>query len=582
VWPEGDDLTKAIMTSQSAETDHALVGLRDALDSGGLDYATGELRPGFRVTADDVVLDVGCGEGNESLFCARQGAHVIYVDIDPTQVEIAGRHLAGAGARALTPLVSDTNPLPLPDGIASKVIASEVIEHVDDPAQFIAELVRAGRPGAQYLFAVPDESSEELQRGLAPPGHFEKPNHIRVISREAFARMVTDAGLVIEGRGTYGFYWSIWWMFFWICHVDLSAPHHPLLESWARTWSLLLDMPNTKEIRHVLNDLLPKSQYIIARKPGDPAVSAHVQREAAGRPVINPAVGLLARLRRFISRSGRAAAAETAPYVPPPVADPIDSVIVGLHDAVESGWFRNDRQELFDGFPILPEDVVLDVGCGRGDHSVVCGNWGAHVVFGDIDPENVAVTERRVRETAAREVTPIVGDANPLLLGDATVTKVVCTEVIEHVDDVARFLGELARVGAPGALYLLAVPDPVQEQLQRRLAPSSFFVKPKPGKGLIRGLSSGHLRTVGREEFEKLVEQAGLVVKSHHYVSFYWAMWFTFFWACNVDFSTPNHPLLASWARTWKYVLDAPDGVRVKKPFDAFMPKSQIIVAYKP
>jgi len=163
--------------------------------------------------------------------------------------------------------VGDANPLLLEDGIASRVICMEVLEHVDDTAQFLNELARVGKSGAHYLLSVPDPVQETLQKGVAPASYFEKPNHIRIIPRDEFEKMVTDAGLVVERHEYYGFYWSVWWLFFWICKVDLNNASHPLLDNWAKTWEALMDTPNGEHVRQALNDFMPKSQVIIARKP---------------------------------------------------------------------------------------------------------------------------------------------------------------------------------------------------------------------------------------------------------------------------------------------------------------------------
>lgn len=239
----------------------------DARLSGWMLEETGELLTGFQVREQDHVLDVGCGDGNFIHFCANRGAEVTFVDIDADKVNQVTQLLQGTAARAAHGLVSDSNPLPIPDNCFDKVIGMEVMEHVDDPAQFLAELVRVGKPGAQYLLSVPDAVSESVQQQIAPPVYFAKPNHINIFSRDEFSRLVTDAGLIIEHRAYHGFYWSVFWTFFWTCDQDLSPPWHPLLESWARTWDMMLKMRDGPRIKHALDQVMPKSQVIIARKP---------------------------------------------------------------------------------------------------------------------------------------------------------------------------------------------------------------------------------------------------------------------------------------------------------------------------
>jgi SAM-dependent methyltransferase len=237
------------------------VGLRDRRLSGWFDPDGNELVTGFAITAADTVLDVGCGAGGYAQYCAKHAARVILVDVDPQKLEEASRAMVGPAE--ITAVASDARPLPLPDHVATKIICTEVLEHVDDPGPFMAELVRVGAPGAVYLFTVPDPVSEGFQKRLAPAFYFEKPNHVRVFERETFAKTVEDAGLVIAQQTHDGFYSAMRLNLLWAA----DAPDHPLLEHWSNTWNALMDTQGGANVKAVLDDCMPRTQRIIAAKP---------------------------------------------------------------------------------------------------------------------------------------------------------------------------------------------------------------------------------------------------------------------------------------------------------------------------
>jgi len=57
------------------------------------------------VTQDDVVYDLGCGDGAIVVAAARDfGAHVVGIDIDPKRIEEATRNVANAGVSNLVTL----------------------------------------------------------------------------------------------------------------------------------------------------------------------------------------------------------------------------------------------------------------------------------------------------------------------------------------------------------------------------------------------------------------------------------------------------------------------------------------------
>lgn len=244
------------------------IGLIDIHQSGWLQNDTGELVRGFAISAEDVVLDIGCGEGGYALFSARQGAEIILADVDADKLDTARARLEKEGARSVRTLVTDANPIPLDDGVISRVVAMEVLEHVDDPAQFMAELVRVAMPGALFLLTVPDEIIEGVQKHIAPSVYFERPNHIRIFKRGELEQLALEAGLSVESTMQYGFYHAVWWSLYWACeNQPLSPPWHPLLENWSETWSTLLSLPAGPRIKTALDTVMPKSQVVVARKP---------------------------------------------------------------------------------------------------------------------------------------------------------------------------------------------------------------------------------------------------------------------------------------------------------------------------
>lgn len=243
------------------------LGLRDMVMSGWFSAEKGELCRGFPVGPDDTVVDVGCGDGGYSMFCARQGAHITAFDIDEQVVAAMAKRLDAMNPGRHAALVSDACPLPLGDAVASRVLCTEVLEHVPEPVTVLAELFRVGKPGALYLLTVPDALQESLQKLVAPPSYFQAPHHVRIIGREEFEQMVTGAGFEVLEHTQYGFFWAVWWGLVWACDVDLAEPGHPALDHWAAAWKAILDQPNGKEYKEKLDAFLPKHRVIVARKP---------------------------------------------------------------------------------------------------------------------------------------------------------------------------------------------------------------------------------------------------------------------------------------------------------------------------
>lgn len=271
--PKTDKLTiKAI--------DSRHTGLVDSVKNGWFLQGSDELFKGFKLAAGESVLDVGAGGGAVSHFAAQRRCLVTFTDIDDYVVEMLNFRFAADGlSNQVNGVVSDSNPLPLESNSYDKVTCLEVLEHTIDPKKCMDELFRVGKPGAKYLLSVPGSLGEKFQQSYAPQSYFDEPNHLHIFSKSDFERVVEQSGLVIDSYDTTGFYWFFWMSLYWLelkkdnievtgAALDqVTPPYSPLLQTWSTLWHDVLKNPHSDSMRRQLDDLLPKSQIIIATKP---------------------------------------------------------------------------------------------------------------------------------------------------------------------------------------------------------------------------------------------------------------------------------------------------------------------------
>lgn len=149
-------------------------------------------------------IDVGCGAGLLAEPLARLGARVTALDAAAENVAVARAHAEAVG---LTIDYRNVDVETLAVESFDLVTSMEVIEHVTDPAAFVAALERALAPGGLMLLSTPNrtplsrlmlvEAAERL--GQVPRGTHDWH---KFLTPDELTALLTDAGLTVtDTRG---------------------------------------------------------------------------------------------------------------------------------------------------------------------------------------------------------------------------------------------------------------------------------------------------------------------------------------------------------------------------------------------
>lgn len=103
-------------------------------------------------TTCKTLLDIGCGNGWVAEYFCEKEINVISSDISSTNTK---KVIEKVKSNFHTAVTTDSYFLPLKSNSIDCVIASEIIEHLTSPKDFITEMFRVIKPGGKVIITTP-------------------------------------------------------------------------------------------------------------------------------------------------------------------------------------------------------------------------------------------------------------------------------------------------------------------------------------------------------------------------------------------------------------------------------------------
>ena len=236
-----------------------------------VDYSLLGLAPG------DVLLDLGCGQGRHTFEALKHGASVVPFDADgkalaATESMVRAMRHAGEIAPHVTcsPVEGDALALPFEDETFDRIIASEVLEHVRDDSQVMAELHRVLKPNGVLAVTVPRFLPELISWRLAKAYHRQPGGHIRIYARSVLFDRLERSGMApIAHHYAHGLHSPYWWL---RCIVGPGNDTHPMVRAYHRVlvWDIVKHPWPTRYAERLLAPIIGKSMVVYAVKSHPP------------------------------------------------------------------------------------------------------------------------------------------------------------------------------------------------------------------------------------------------------------------------------------------------------------------------
>lgn len=165
----------------------------------------------------------------------------------------------------------------------------------------------------------------------------------------------------------------------------------------------------------------------------------------------------------------------------------------------------------FDHLKLRSGQKILDLGCGEGRHAITAylledvTSVGIDLSLKDLTTTRERFSQFEESENSSKSLFISVAEGQALPFTDNTFDKVICSEVLEHIENYQAVIDEILRVIKPGGLFAVSVP---------RFGPEWVCWKLSKGYHEVKG---GHIRIFKAKELKDQIEASGFVHFKRHW-----------------------------------------------------------------
>jgi|AMFO01.1.fsa_nt_gi Methylase involved in ubiquinone/menaquinone biosynthesis len=223
----------------------------------------------FGLQPGQSVLDIGCSWGAIAQALARHGFTVFGLDYAGDLLRRGPYNNSSTGERTYFAVQGDALTLPFPDEVFDGATAIEVLEHLPDIDQAVAELRRVLRPGGRLCVGYPTIGTEKLFGRLNPWYYQDSTHPPSPRSLHALKSILTERGFRVEYVRGENFEWGMWGLYHNLLRSRLDHTGHLRNHEQADryfwlVWRALVKTRLALPLVWVGNHLFPRSWYVYA------------------------------------------------------------------------------------------------------------------------------------------------------------------------------------------------------------------------------------------------------------------------------------------------------------------------------